>query len=221
MPESEKNLLWVKCGLPTKSCTQSRGPRTSSSQIITPSRLMMRSFSPGVTGPRTIRAVCWDTSKNRTIYFRLHQSQISAIFGHDTYFEQKVARENQPAKSKTTGRHPRQGESSLNSTSCRWSRRKDCYSSRQTSISLPLIHPRSKSPSHRRSSWYSGAWSSPPMMIAVQKQLKPWPILERAATVDNTELVNYSRNLRASRWNSFFQIGTPNLIESCQHPRPS
>ena len=59
-PESGKNFHCVKCGLLTKSCTQSRAPRTSSSQIITRSRLMTN-FSPEVTGPRTMRAVSWKT----------------------------------------------------------------------------------------------------------------------------------------------------------------
>ena len=83
MPESVKKFLWVKCGFLTKSCTQSRAPRTPSSQIITRSRLMMI-FLPEVTGPRTIRTVSWNTWKNRTIYFRLQQPQGSTIFGHDT-----------------------------------------------------------------------------------------------------------------------------------------
>ena len=49
---------------------------------------------------------------------------------------------------------------------CSWT--KDWYSARQASISLPLTRPRSKSPSNRRPSRCSGAWSSPPMMIAGQ-----------------------------------------------------
>ena len=50
------------------------------------------------------------------------------------------------------------------------------------------------------------------------KKLNPCPTLERVATVENTEFVNSSRILRASRWNSF-HLGTPNLVESCQQPR--
>ena len=86
---------------------------------------------------------------------------------------------------------------------CSWT--KDWYSTREASISLPFIHPRSKSPSNNRPSRCRGAWLSPPMIIAGQKQLSPHPTLERAATVDSTEVVNSSRNPRASRWNSFFK----------------
>ena len=55
-PESEKKFHWVKCGFLTKSCTQSRAPRTSSSQIMTRSTLMTNP-SPEIAGPRTMRAV--------------------------------------------------------------------------------------------------------------------------------------------------------------------
>ena len=41
IPESEKKLRCVKCGLLTKSCTQRIALCTSSSQIITRSKLMM------------------------------------------------------------------------------------------------------------------------------------------------------------------------------------
>ena len=88
---------------------------------------------------------------------------------------------------------------------CRCSWIKDWYSARQASISLPLIHPRSRSPSNRRPSRCSGARSSLPMMIAGQKQLNPSPILERAATAESSEFVNSSKNLRRSRWNSRFK----------------
>ena len=90
-------------------------------------------------------------------------------------------------------------------SSCRCSWTKDCYSARQASNSLPFTHPRSKSPPNNRPSRCRGAWLCPLMMIAGQKQLNPCPTLERAATVDSTEVVNSSRNLRASRWNSFFK----------------
>ena len=85
-PEFEKKFRWVKCGLLTKSCTQSRAPRTSSSRIMTRSRLMTN-FSPEVTGPRTIRAVSWKTYKKMT-YFWLKQSPGFTTCGHDTYFKQ-------------------------------------------------------------------------------------------------------------------------------------
>ena len=74
MPESEKKFLWVKCGLITKSCTHSRALRTSSSQIITCSRLVVnlslkllarvqRELSAGTPG------------KNKMNYWRLKRSQ--------------------------------------------------------------------------------------------------------------------------------------------------
>ena len=44
-PESEKSFRWVKCGLLTKFCTQSRAPFTSSSQTNIRSRLMMTPFA--------------------------------------------------------------------------------------------------------------------------------------------------------------------------------
>ena len=50
----------VRTSQKSKSGTHSRSPRTSPSQIIKRYRLMM-TFSPEVTGPRTIRAVCWNT----------------------------------------------------------------------------------------------------------------------------------------------------------------
>ena len=84
-------------------------------------------------------------------------------------------------------------------SSCRCSRTKDWYSARQASISLPFIRPRSKSPSNNRPNKCRGAVLSPPMMIAGQKQLSFCQTLERAATVESTEVVNSSRNLRSSR----------------------
>ena len=56
IPESEKKLRCVKCGLLTKSCTQRIALCTSSLQIITRTKLMMNR-PPQVNGPRTMRAV--------------------------------------------------------------------------------------------------------------------------------------------------------------------
>ena len=69
IPESEKKFSRVKCGLLTKSCTQRMALCTSSSQIITRSKLMMNR-PPQVTGPRTIRAVSWKTWKNKISIFQ-------------------------------------------------------------------------------------------------------------------------------------------------------
>ena len=51
-------------------------------------------------------------------------------------------------------------------------------------------------------------------MIAGQKHLKPCPIFERAATVDSTEVINSSKNLRASRWNSRFKYELAILLRA-------
>ena len=69
IPESKKNFRWVKCGLLTKSCTQRMALCTSSSQIITRSKLMMNRPRQ-VTGPRTIRAVSWKTWQNKISIFQ-------------------------------------------------------------------------------------------------------------------------------------------------------
>ena len=213
-PESEKKSCWVKCGLITKYYTQSRAPRTSSSQIIARSRLMMN-FSKEVTGPPTIRAVCWNTFKNKTIYFRLERSQgFSILVTIHTLnkcwrAEKPACEERNDRTSPTSGRFLVEDRSSC---SCSWT--KDWYSARQSSISLPSIQPRSKSPQNKTPSSCSGTWSSPPMTIAGKKQLNPCPILEWAATVDSTEFVNCSRNLRASRWNSRFKYKLPVLLRA-------
>ena len=133
---------------------------------------------------------------------------------------------NQPPKTKTTGRHLRQGGSSLKTapaviafaqmtgtqtdkpqSRCLWS------------TPFPKAHPTKDQVDGR----WSGAWSFPPMIIAGKIQLNPCPILERAATVESTEFVISSRCLRVSRWNSLFDDELPifNLVESCLHPRPS
>ena len=52
------------------------------------------------------------------------------------------------------------------------------------------------------------------MMIAGQKQLNPCPIFERAATVDSTEVVDSSKKLRASQWNSRFKYELPILLRA-------
>ena len=186
MPESERKFRLVKCGLLTKSCTQSRAPRTSSPQIITRSRMMMN-FSPEAPGPRTMRAVCWNTLKNKVIYFRLKHSQIfKTLVTIHTLDRCWQARK--PAWEEQNDRTSPTSEKILieDCSSCRCFWIKDWYSARQASISLPLIHPRSKSPSYKRLSRRNGAWLSPEMMIAGQKHLNPYPIWKRVATVDGT-----------------------------------
>ena len=59
-PVSENKFLCVKCGLQTKSCTQSKTPGTSSFLMATRSRLMVNS-SHCVGDPRIRSVVNWNT----------------------------------------------------------------------------------------------------------------------------------------------------------------
>ena len=90
MPESEKKFLWVKGGLLTKSCTQSRAPRTSSWEIIIGSKLMMN-LSQEVTGPRTMRAVSWSTWEKQDVSFLIQTITRLYQIRHDTFFKQLLA----------------------------------------------------------------------------------------------------------------------------------
>ena len=58
------------------------------------------------------------------------------------------------------------------------------------------------------------------MIIAGRKQLNLCPILERAATVENTEFVNSSRNLWASRRKSLFKFELPILLTAANTRLP-
>ena len=211
-PESEKKFRWMKCGLLKKSCTQSGALRTSSSQIITRSRLMMN-LLPEATGPRTIRALSWNTWNNKTSHFRLKHGFTILVAIHTL---NRCWRARKPACKEQNSMTSPTSEWLLveDRSSCRCSWTKDWYSARQASILLPLIHPRSKNPSNKRPSRCTGAWLSPPMTIAGGKQLNPCPILERAATVDSTEFVNSFRNLQASRWNSRFKYELPIFLRA-------
>ena len=213
IPESEKKLRWVKCRLLTKSCTQRIALRTSSLSIITPSKLMMNR-SPQVTGPRTIRSVNWKTWKRRIDAFQKWHYNIIALVAIHTL--NRCCRARKPACEQQNDRtSPISGRLLVEDRSrCRCSWTKDWYSDRQPSISLPFTHPRSNRPSSRRPNKRSGAWLSPPMMIAGQKQLKPCPIFERAATTESTEVVNCSKKLRASRWNSRLKHELPILLRA-------
>ena len=88
VPESEKELRCVKCGLLTKSCTQRIALCTSSLQIITRSKLMLNR-PPQVIGPRTMRAVNWKTWQNKINIFQITIVKLYHI-GHDTYFKQML-----------------------------------------------------------------------------------------------------------------------------------
>ena len=142
----------------------------------------MMNLSPEATGPRTIRAVSWTSWNNETSYFRLKRSQSFTILvkihtlNRCWRARKPACKEQNDRTSPTSGRFLVEDRSS-----CRCSWTKDWFSARQASTSLILIHPLYKSASNKRPSRCSGAWSSPPMMIAGQKQLSPCPILERAA----------------------------------------
>ena len=220
IPESEKKLRWVKCRLLTKSCTQRIALHTSSLSIITPSKLMMNR-SPQVTGPRTIRAVNWKTWKRRIDAFQKWHYNIIALVAIHTL--NRCCRARKPACEQQNDRTSPMSVRLLveDRSSCRCSWTKDWYSDRQPSISLPFTHPRSNRPSSRRPNKWSGAWSSPPMMIAGQKQLKPCPIFERTATVESTEVVNCSKKLRASRWNSRLKYELPILLRAANTRVPA
>ena len=179
-------------------------------------------LSPEVIGPRTIRVVWWNTWKNKTIYFRLERSQGSTILA-TIHTLNRCWRARKPACEEQNDRtSPKSGWFLVEDrSSCRCSWTKNKCSARQASMSPPLIHPRSKSTSNKKPRRCSGAWLSPPIRIAGQKQLKPCPILERAATVDSTDVVNSSTNLRASRWNPFFKYELPILLRAANTRVPA
>ena len=146
-------------------------------------------------------------------YFWLNQPSGLTTFGH-VHSLNRCWRARKPACEEQNDRiSPMSGRLLVEDrSSCRCSWTKDWCSARQASISINFIHPRSKGPSSNRPSRCRGAWLFPPLLIAGQKQLSPCPTLERAATVDSTEVLNSSRNLRASRWTLFFKLELPNLL---------
>ena len=89
-PDSEKKLLCVNCELRTKSCTQSKTPRTSLSGVATPSRLI-ESCSPWVEGPPTTRVVNWkpeSSHKSNKTPTEIYNGGTSYMIGYNTYFIQ-------------------------------------------------------------------------------------------------------------------------------------
>ena len=84
IPESEKKFRWVKCGLLIKSCTQ-RMHCAPSSQIITPSKLMMN-CSPQVTVRAQKELLAGKTGKTRSGFSNITITELYHI-GHDTYFK--------------------------------------------------------------------------------------------------------------------------------------
>ena len=88
-PVSEKKLLCMKCGLRTKSCTQSRTPRNSSFLMATRSKLMVNS-SHCAEDPRITSVVNWNTW-NTEPHRRMRQYkgvQATSQTGYYTYFIQ-------------------------------------------------------------------------------------------------------------------------------------
>ena len=89
-PDSEKKLLCVKYGLRTKSCTQSRTPRTCFSLMAIRSRLI-KNLWLRVAEPRITSAVKWNTwniTVSRTIENNTWNFKTTCMFGYDTYFTQ-------------------------------------------------------------------------------------------------------------------------------------
>ena len=88
---------------------------------------------------------------------------------------------------------------------------------RPASLNLTALDPSTiqKTIEHetQQMQWRMIAPTPPPMIIAGQK-LNPCPIFERAARVDSTEVVNSSKTLRASRWNSRFKYELPILLRA-------
>ena len=202
---SEKKLLCVKCGLRTKSCTQSRTPGTSSLLMATRSRLMVKS-SHCVEDPRITSVVNWNTWKTQ-LHERMRQftgAGATNLFGYDTYFIQV------PTSAKTSLSRTERKDVTYVRAAPRGRPfqlplflHKGVVLSRHTSTSLPLVQPFSSNPSKSLLKSCKRATSSPPTTIAGQKHFKPCPMTDRAATVDRTEFTKSSRNRRASRRNSF------------------
>ena len=204
-PVSEKKLLCVKCGLRTKSCTQSRTPRTSSLLMATRSRLMVKS-SHCVEDPRITSVVNWNTWKTQ-LHERMRQltgAGATSLFGYDTCFIQV------PTSAKTSlSRTERQDVTYVRAAPRGRPLQLPLFLHKGLVLSparlnlAPLVQPFSSSPSKSLLKSCKGATSSPPTTIAGQKQLKPCPMTKRAATVDRTQFTKSSRNRRASRRNSF------------------
>ena len=84
-PDSEKKRC-VKCGFRTKSWTQNRRPRTSSTLIATQSRIIT-DLSPNVTGPRLATASSWNAWNKAQTNQQQHWSSTQLV-GDNTYFAQ-------------------------------------------------------------------------------------------------------------------------------------
>ena len=204
-PDSEKKLLCVKFGLRTKSFTQSRTPRTSSSLMATRPELQAHGSQESSTGtPETTEA----HEENKTT----HGNQNNMLIGYNTYFVEVLA----------------STETNLCGT-----KRQDFTYIRAALRGRPLqlllfLHKRlvfrpahfkfypsgqpfCKSPFNSLLNSWKGATSSPPTTIAGQNQLKPCPITDLKATVDRTQITNSSTKRQASRQNSLRRYWLPTL----------
>ena len=134
-PVSEKKFLWVKCGLRTKSCTQSRTPRTSSFLMATRSKLIVNS-SLFADDPRITRAVNWNTwKKNCTKCWDNFQGLKDTTWLPTIHTLYRCRRARKPACPEQNDRtSPTSGRLLVDDrSSCRCSRTKDWYSARHAS----------------------------------------------------------------------------------------
>ena len=88
-------------------------------------------------------------------------------------------------------------------STCRCSWMKEWNSASAGSTFDALAQPRSTKPSSNCPKCWKAEYSSPPMMILIQKQLMLCPIGERAATVEVMVLTKSSRKRRQSLRKSF------------------
>ena len=89
-PETAERFRWVKCGLLTTSCTQSRTPRTSSGLIAARSEFIPK-LSPDVTRPRMAIAVTWSgVPETRYRWNNCNIKIISHMIGDNTFFIQRA-----------------------------------------------------------------------------------------------------------------------------------
>ena len=219
MPESEKKFLWANCGLLTKLCTQCRAPPTSSSQIMTRSRLMTN-LSSEVTGPRTMSAVSWNTLGKQDEKFLTQTIPRPYHIGHNTYNKQMLA------STKTSLQGAKRQDVTYVRAAPRW---------RPFQLSLLL----DKGLVLRPTCLNFSALDPPPFLKSIQQKTKQ--MQRRVSGLANDDRGAKNIVLVEFRTGSYggqhrvreflqkstgvsselsLQIGTPNLIESCQYPRP-
>ena len=133
-------------------------------------------------------------------YFWLNQPSGLITFGHYTYFKQMLT------STKTSLQRAKRQDITYVGAALR---RRPLQLSllldkglvfSPTGLDLTTLYPRMFQKSNQqKTQQVQTRMIVHPMMTAGQKQFSPCPTLERAATVDSTEVVNSSRNLRASR----------------------